>query len=88
MRRCNSEMVEVEPLDAMDEAFVQAIVERHVEFTASAHAARVLHDWPDIRPRFVKVMPRDYKRVLAAEARAASEGRIAGFGELVGAGNG
>jgi hypothetical protein len=36
----------------------------------------------------VKVMPRDYKRVLAAEARAEAEGRRAEFTELVGAGRG
>ena len=34
---------------------------------------------------FVKVMPRDYKRVLAAEAAARAEGRDVGFAELVGA---
>jgi hypothetical protein len=35
---------------------------------------------------FVKVMPRDYKRVLAAQAAAAAEGRPVEFAELVGAG--
>ena len=39
-----------------------------------------------MRARFVKVMPRDFKRVLAAEARARSEGREATFQELVGVG--
>jgi glutamate synthase (ferredoxin) len=64
------------------------MMERHVEFTASAHAARLLHDWADVRRRFVKVMPRDFKRVLAAEAKAAAEGRVAQFAELVGVANG
>ena len=35
-------------------------------------------------PSFVKVMPRDYKRVLQAQARAAAVGRDASFIELVG----
>jgi glutamate synthase (ferredoxin) len=87
-RHCNTVMVDLEALDEADEAFLRGIIERHVEFTASEHAARVLRDWKAMRERFVKVMPRDYKRVLAAEARAAAEGRTAEFAELVGAANG
>jgi glutamate synthase domain-containing protein 3 len=41
-----------------------------------------------VQPRFVKVMPRDYKRVLVAEARARAEGREPTFAELVGATSG
>jgi hypothetical protein len=37
-----------------------------------------------VQPRFVKIMPRDYKRVLMAEARARAEGRQPTFAELVG----
>jgi glutamate synthase (ferredoxin) len=87
-RHCNMGMVELETLDEADEEFLRAIIERHVEFTASEYAARVLRDWTTMRERFVKVMPRDYKRVLAAEARAAAEGRTAEFAELVGVANG
>jgi glutamate synthase (NADPH) large chain len=87
--RCNRGMVDLEALeDPMDEALVRALLERHVEFTSSQHAARLLHDWPDTRARFVKVMPRDYKRVLQAEATAAAEGRAPEFAELVGVGRG
>ncbi len=87
-RHCNTAMVDLEALDESDEEYLRSIIERHVEFTASDHAARVLRDWKTMRERFVKVMPRDYKRVLAAEARAAAEGRTADFAELVGAANG
>jgi glutamate synthase (NADPH) large chain len=87
--RCNRGMVDLDALeDPMDEALVRALLERHVEFTSSQHAARLLHDWPDTRARFVKVMPRDYKRVLQAEATAAAEGRAPEFAELVGVGRG
>jgi glutamate synthase domain-containing protein 3 len=48
----------------------------------------VLRDWDEMMPKFVKVMPRDYKRVLKAQAKAAAVGREASFMELVGAGNG
>jgi glutamate synthase (NADPH/NADH) large chain len=87
-RHCNRVMVDLEALDDADDEFLRGIIERHVEFTASDHAARVLRDWDTLREQFLKVMPRDFKRVLAAEARAAAEGRVAEFSELVGAANG
>ena len=84
-RRCNPGMVDREELTDEDAAFVRRLVGRHVELTGSARGARVLDDWPACRPRFVKVMPRDYKRVLAAEARARAESREPEFAELIGA---
>jgi glutamate synthase domain-containing protein 2/glutamate synthase domain-containing protein 3 len=86
--RCNHGMVDLDPLEEIDEALVRAMIERHVEFTSSDLGARLIGEWWDVRTRFVKVMPRDYKRVLTAEARAAAEGRVAEFAELVGAGRG
>jgi glutamate synthase (NADPH/NADH) large chain len=59
------------------------MIERHVAMTKSAYAQRILSDLA-AQP-FVKVMPRDYKRVLAAEARARAEHREPDFAELVGA---
>ena len=88
-RRCNLGMVDLEPLDqAEDIALVRDLIQRHVEITGSAYAAAILASWIDMQPRFVKVMPRDYKRVLAAEARARAEGRQPTFAELVGATSG
>jgi glutamate synthase (NADPH/NADH) large chain len=60
------------------------LVARHVEYTGSASGQRILDQWDAIRPMFVKVMPRDYKRVLMAEARARAESREPNFAELVG----
>jgi glutamate synthase (ferredoxin) len=88
-RRCNREMVDLEALDAADDLeLVLSLIRMHVEFTGSTLGGRVLRDWDEIMPKFVKVMPRDYKRVLTAQARAAAVGREASFMELVGAGNG
>jgi glutamate synthase (ferredoxin) len=88
-RRCNREMVELEALDAADDLeLVLSLIRMHVEFTGSTLGARVLRDWDEMMPKFVKVMPRDYKRVLTAQAKAAAVGREASFMELVGAGNG
>ena len=62
----------------------QDLVQRHVEYTRSAYATDLLARWEEIEPKFVKIMPRDYRRVLATQARAAQEGREPSFAELVG----
>ena len=88
-RRCNRELVELEPLERPEDLdVVQLLMRRHVRHTGSEVAARLLRDWTAVVPLFVKVMPRDYKRVLMAQKRAEAEGRDVRFAELVGAGNG
>jgi len=88
-RRCNLGMVDLERLDQPEEiALVRDLIRRHVEHTGSTYAAGILRDWIDMQPRFVKIMPRDYKRVLLAEAHAQAEGRQPTFAELVGTSGG
>jgi glutamate synthase (ferredoxin) len=68
-RRCNHDMVDLEPLvDADDLTFVHVALMKHVTFTGSRYAARLLDDWPSLPKRIVKVMPREYRKALAAEA--------------------
>src|SRR6187401_904910 len=63
--RCNSQMVELEKLEEDQEiAEVRQMIQRHLEYTNSSRARDILQRWSEMRPRFVKVMPRDYKRVL------------------------
>ena len=89
IRRCNGELVDLDPLEEAEEVhFVKGMLRRHVRYTNSARAVRLLADWQEERARFVKVIPRDFKRVLMAEARARSENREPEFAELVGAANG
>jgi glutamate synthase (NADPH/NADH) large chain len=73
-RSLNSEMVDAEPLTDEDAAFLQDLVERHLAETGSAVASRLLADWPAALGRFCKVMPKDYKRVMAAAQRAERDG--------------
>jgi glutamate synthase domain-containing protein 3 len=88
-RRCNMEMVDLEPVaDTDDLDTVRQLLRRHVRYTNSGRAVRLLADWQEESLRFVKVIPRDYKRVLAAEARARAENREPAFSELVGASHG
>jgi glutamate synthase (NADPH) large chain len=70
----NIEMVDLEPLDADDASFLHELVERHHAETGSAVAVRLLADWAAALDRFGKVMPKDYKRVLAAARRAERDG--------------
>jgi glutamate synthase (NADPH/NADH) large chain len=88
-KRCNREMVELEPLEsAEDVEVVRTLLRRHVRYTNSGRAVRLLADWLEESARFLKIIPRDYKRVLVAEAKARRENREPAFAELVGAANG
>ena len=82
---CNLGMVELEEMDDEDAAFVHGLVTKYFEYTESQRGRRVIDSWQEFRGSFVKVMPRDYKRVLRAEAQARAESREPGFAELVGA---
>ena len=72
--RVNYEMVELEALDEDDRDWLRDRVERHLAETGSTAALRVIDLWDDEVEHFRKVMPRDYKRVLEAQARAEADG--------------
>ncbi|WP_435154843.1 glutamate synthase large subunit [Amycolatopsis sacchari] len=73
--RVNREMVDLDPLDDEDVEFLRDAVEKHYVETESAVAHALLADWDVAVERFGKVMPSDYKRVLAARAEAERDGR-------------
>ena len=63
--RCNLDMVALEPVvGEEDRDLLRGLVEEHLALTGSANARRVLDDWDKLLPRFVKVFPHDYRRVL------------------------
>ncbi|MGD9597761.1 MAG: glutamate synthase large subunit [Steroidobacteraceae bacterium] len=71
----NRQMVGLETLDDPAEAeAVRAMIARHAEYTGSTRARAVLEAWPATRGRFVKVIPKDYQRVLASVRRAHERG--------------
>ncbi|MFZ0877045.1 MAG: glutamate synthase-related protein, partial [Pseudonocardiaceae bacterium] len=74
-QRINPEMVDLDPLDDQDRAFLADAVARHHAETGSAVAYALLADWDTAVDRFGKVMPKDFKRVLAAQAAAQRDGR-------------
>jgi glutamate synthase (NADPH/NADH) large chain len=69
-RRCNPEFVELEPLEEdSDTQFVQDLLKRHIRYTESTLAGKLLTNWSVASKLFVKVMPRDYKRVLEGKSQ-------------------
>jgi glutamate synthase (NADPH/NADH) large chain len=73
--RVNAGMVDLDPLDEDDRRTLRRAVGHHLEETGSTVAEDLLADWDTALPRFTKVMPKDFKRVLAASATAEREGR-------------
>ncbi|MEM7540948.1 MAG: glutamate synthase large subunit [Pseudomonadota bacterium] len=73
--RCNLELVALESIatDSDDET-VTELLKKHVSYTGSTVATKILDNWSQCRDQFVKVMPRDYKRVLDAIDRARKSG--------------
>jgi len=72
--RCNLGMVDLESLGAEDVETIKDLLGRHVLYTQSTVAQKILEKWPMYRSRFVKVMPKDYKRVLEAMEKARRTG--------------
>ena len=86
-RRCNPSMVELHKVEAADkvstpagehmgqadETTLLALLTRHAEYTGSERAKAMLADWNHYRGKFIKVLPVEYKRVLAERAAAANK---------------
>ena len=74
-RRCNLGMVDLEPLtEAGDLDTVKDLLKRHLRYTQSSVAEGILADWKTMQTKFVKVMPKDYKRILGAIKKAQETG--------------
>jgi len=72
---CNPETVTIETLDDPQEiAEVKEMIQRHAKYTHSELGWRVLARWNELIPKFVKVMPKDYQRMLEAVQRAEAAG--------------
>src|SRR6185369_5541148 len=65
--RCNKGMVDLDPLDDDDVVRLKDLIHRHYQLTQSAVAWRVLSGWKDAVKQFVKVMPTEYRSILAKQ---------------------
>jgi glutamate synthase domain-containing protein 3 len=73
----NAMLGQLEELTDDDAAEARALIAEHLRRTGSPVARRVLDAWDELLPRFVKVFPTDYKRVLAEQAAAAAPEEVA-----------
>jgi glutamate synthase (NADPH/NADH) large chain len=72
---CNKEMVDLDPLDQEDIQLLNDLITRHYAYTGSTVARFVLDDFENQLKNFIKVYPKDYKRVMN-ERKAKAESRI------------
>lgn len=75
--RCNLEMVELEAVESQEDIDeLKGFIQNHAQFTQSDVAKRILDQWTKFLPKFVKVMPVDYKRVLEEMKVAKKKGDL------------
>jgi glutamate synthase (ferredoxin) len=72
--RCNLETVTIEQLETEDLRELEDMVRNHAAYTQSKRASSLLSQWNEMTPKFFKVMPRDYKRMLDAIGHAEESG--------------
>jgi glutamate synthase (NADPH/NADH) large chain len=75
VNRCNYEMVGLERLvDEAEIAQVRDMIAKHIQYTDSDLGRRVLADWPLYVAKFVKVIPKDFKRMMEQIAKVEAQG--------------
>ena len=62
--KCNMEMVDLDPLDQDDAVILNDLITKHYAHTASKVAKFVLDDFDNQLKQFIKVFPKDYKKVV------------------------
>ncbi|MCH9037870.1 MAG: glutamate synthase large subunit [Chloroflexi bacterium] len=68
---CNTGLVGLEQVEADDDkSLLRGLIQEHFDQTGSLNAKRVIENWDEMLPKFVKVMPHDYKRVLEERKRS------------------
>jgi glutamate synthase domain-containing protein 3 len=73
-RRMNHEMVDIDRPDEDDLVWLRDVISMHMELTGSAVAEEILSGWWTSADAFVKIFPKDYKRVLEAQRDAIERG--------------
>ena len=72
--KCNTEMVSIEGIEDEDQNILKDMIQKHLEYTESTVAQKILDNWADSIASFVKVMPNDYKRMLQNIQRVTESG--------------
>jgi len=66
-KRCNTAAVDLEPVPTEDAEVLKSIITAHVEATESPRGKWVLENWENMLPKFIKVFPHEFKRVLGIQ---------------------
>ena len=74
-------LVDLSVLTRFDAERLHKLIENHLHYTGSERARAILDDWPSYLPKFVKVMPIEYRRALEEMAKAQAADRT-GLGEI------
>ena len=65
--KVNREMVDLDYLtETEDQLMVKEMIEDHLKYTGSDRAAEILNNWQNYKSKFIRVMPRDYQRMITA----------------------
>ncbi|MBX9784099.1 MAG: glutamate synthase large subunit [Chitinophagaceae bacterium] len=72
-KNCNKEMVDLDPVSDEDAQTLKAMIEQHLQYTGSSVAKFVLNDFENQLQHFVKLFPKDYKKVLQTKASSKKE---------------
>jgi glutamate synthase (ferredoxin) len=74
-QRCNKAMVQLMSVEEMEEMeSIKNMIFRHAEYTGSSRAIEVLLQWDEWLPKFVRIIPHDYKQVLKAQKQMRESG--------------
>ena len=76
-KHCNMSMIEFDPMEENDVATVRGLIQRHYDYTHSQLAWRLLSGWKDTVKHFIKVMPVEYRSVLAKQPLDSEAERLA-----------
>ncbi|MGH9968480.1 MAG: glutamate synthase large subunit [Pyrinomonadaceae bacterium] len=80
---CNKEMVQLTTVEETEEIeFIKNMIFSHAENTGSCRATEVLLAWDRLLPKFVRVMPHDYRRVLEAQKQMRDRGMTQELAEM------
>jgi glutamate synthase (ferredoxin) len=74
-RNCNTEMVRLFRLEDPEEIeLVREMIRKHAEYTRTERSWQVLALWEEMVPKFVKLYPNDYRRVIETQKRFKESG--------------
>jgi glutamate synthase domain-containing protein 2/glutamate synthase domain-containing protein 3 len=71
--RCNRADVSLVPMEPEDVSALEELIRRHIALTGSPRAQKILENWDSLMPKFIKVFPNEYKRVLQMRKEASRQ---------------